>query len=66
MQKETRTELIDPSMRHISDSFLQIEIGVVSIVEVSANSTSGCDCLSTTSDGMNLRLREASRASLIL
>ena len=66
IEKDILTELMDPSIRQLSDSFLQIVIGYVSSFGLSANSISGWDCLSTSCDGKNLRFNEASNASLIV
>lgn len=66
IEKDILQELIEPSIRQVSCSFLAIIIGCMSNFGDSANSISGWDCLSTSWEGKNLRLREASNASLMV
>ena len=63
--KDILQELIDPSIKQHSFSFLDMSIGFSNSFGLSANSISGWDYLSTSWDGEYLKFRLASRASLI-
>ena len=65
IEKEMRVELTDPSIRHVSNEVLHKMIGFIINFSLSLNSISGCDYLSTYSDGIKRKFKEASSASLI-
>ena len=65
IEKDMRVELTEPSIKHVSNEVLQRMIGFISNFSLSLNSISGCDYLSTYSEGIKRKFKEESSASLI-